>query len=157
MWCANWCIAFSAAAVKQPQTIHLPTTNKYSREPCEYTTLAFTLSRRYSVKACRCVTSLPFSSFSVQGHQKPAAPYPVHWAGPQPVQMQDRRLPQVFPQGVSAALPHEVLSRTERAKPPWLRPDALLRQTEPKPGDPSQAPDRLGFPPLVHFVYQYSL
>ncbi len=105
---------------------------------------------RYSIKTCRYVTSLPFSSLSVQGHQKPAAPYPVHWAGPQPVQMQDRRLPQVFPQGISASLSHEVLSRTERPKPPSLRPDSLLRQTEPQPGDPSQAPYGLVFPPLVH-------
>lgn len=39
VWCANWHIAFSAAALKRQ--VHLPTTNKYSREPCECTNPQF--------------------------------------------------------------------------------------------------------------------
>lgn len=49
------------------------------------------------------------SASSVQSDQKPASARPVHQPRPQPVQVQRPWVHQVFPEGQTAALPHEIL------------------------------------------------
>ncbi|KAI2649922.1 PHD finger protein 20 [Labeo rohita] len=106
-----------APAVKQPQTVHLPTTNKYSREPLY-----------------RVIKNQPPPILSIELDHNP---FKCKIAG-------------CLKSFRKASLLHyhmKYYHAQSDPSPPSLRPDALLRKTEPQPGDPSQAPYRLGLPP----------
>lgn len=81
--------------------------------------------------------------YSVPGHQKPAPAHPVDRVGPQPLQVQGGGLPEVLPQGVAAALPHEVLPLRVRAESAAQHPDTRLREAGRHHGHATQATHRL--------------